>query len=250
MNLYEFVGLCRSGHHAMLNWIIKNMVGFQTGWEYKMIRMGGSNLYYLNEANHDIDLSFQYIKDSFSDIETFFVGYEDVMYDYTIFRDDFIYRGPLSNNKFSSDGMKSVGRIVFIRDFYNNLGSRIQANQNNKLFIKITGEPHVLNTEENYINTWKNLAKAILEKKVSYLKFEDWIYNQDIRNQFLLETFNTKAMYSTEDIKGTTSSFGHSKTYNKRFDPQSISDRTKELIRKDNELHYLIGAMGYEYKEI
>lgn len=250
MNLYEFIGLSRSGHHAMLNWIIKNMVGFQCGWEYKMIRMGGSNLYYLNEGNHDINLSHRYIKESIADIKTLFVGYEDVLYDYTIFRDDFIYRGPLSSNKYTSDGMNSIGRIIFIRDFYNNLSSRIKANQKANMFVKITGKPHIFNTEENYINTWKNLAKSILDKKVSYLKFEDWIHNKDIRNQFLLETFNVKAMYGTEDIHGTSSSFGESKNYDKRFDPTLFSEKTKELIRKDNELHYLIGAMGYEYKEI
>ena len=30
----------------------------------------------------------------------------------------------------------------------------------------------------------------------------------------------------------------------------NIPEEIKDLIRKDNELHYLIGALGYEYKEI
>jgi len=50
-------------------------------------------------------------------------------------------------------------------------------------------------------------------------------------------------------VKGTPSSFGDNKVID-RFSQIQISEETKDLIRKDNELHHLIGTLGYEYKEI
>jgi len=38
--------------------------------------------------------------------------------------------------------------------------------------------------------------------------------------------------------------------YLNRFDPTIIPEDVKKLIREDNELHYLIGALGYTYREI
>jgi hypothetical protein len=61
MKIYEILALSRSGHHSVVNWIINNTVGFQCDWKYKLTELGTNGLFYLNEANHDIPLSFQFV---------------------------------------------------------------------------------------------------------------------------------------------------------------------------------------------
>ena len=61
MKLYEINSTCRSGHHSVMNWIIRNMSGVQCGWEYKM-NFVGNNIKVLSEANHDIHLSYKFIE--------------------------------------------------------------------------------------------------------------------------------------------------------------------------------------------
>jgi hypothetical protein len=250
MKIFEFIALSRSGHHAMLNWILQNLVGFQLNWEYKITRLGDTSLYYINEGNYGINFTFDFIEKNIKDMKNLFIGYENVDSNFTIFRDDKIYRGSLCKIKFSEYEAKTEKRIVFIRDFYNNLSSRIRANMNEDMFIKTDGKKLVFDVEENFIKIWKQMATSILKKKVAFLKYEDWLENSEIRNEFLIENFNTHQIYDFENIIGTSSSFGESKNYKKRFDPNLIPEKIKEIIRKDTELHYLIGRLGYEFVEI
>ena len=39
------------------------------------------------------------------------------------------------------------------------------------------------------------------------------------------------------------------KNFNQRHLQIDLPEETKELISRDSELHYLIGALGYEYKK-
>jgi len=66
----------------------------------------------------------------------------------------------------------------------------------------------------------------------------------------LLSKFGVKEQFDNTNINGKHSSFGNSKDYLNRFDPNLIPEEIKMLIRKDNELHYLIGKLGYNYVEI
>jgi hypothetical protein len=66
----------------------------------------------------------------------------------------------------------------------------------------------------------------------------------------MLEVFNVYDRVGIDNINGTTSSFGEHKNVMNRFNMVELPEEIKDLIRKDNELHYLIGALGYEYKEI
>ena len=81
------------------------------------------------------------------------------------------------------------------------------------------------------------------------MKFEDWLTNQEIRENFLFENFGLKDRYKLTKIQGTQSSFGDIENVDKRFEGLVIPDETLDLISKDSELHYLIGALGYEYKK-
>lgn len=247
MKIYEILGLSRSGHHTVTNWIIKNTIGFQCDWKYKLTDLGGTGLFYLNEANHDIPLSFQYVNEKKDQIKKLYLNYEDTPGDYTIFNNDNIFKGPMS---LKYENSEFLGRIIILRDFYDLLSSRLKLNQAkiNKEWIGDT--EFILEVGEKYIYRWKSQAKAALFNNTPYLRFEDWITNKEVREKFLLDNFGLKDHFGTKGIEGTPSSFGDRKDVLKRDGLIGIPEETKDLIRKDNELHYLIGALGYKYKEI
>ena len=105
------------------------------------------------------------------------------------------------------------------------------------------------NVTNGYINKWKSSAINFNSNNFISLKFEDWLNNKVMRDEFIKKIINTGEIYDNK-VKGTHSSFGNNTNTSNRFDMVEIPEETKELIRKDTELHYLIGALGYGYKEI
>ena len=249
MKIYEILSLSRSGHHSVVNWIIRNTAGFQCAWEYKMTQLGPNGLFYLNETNHDVDLSFQYINEKKDSIKKLYLNYEDTPGDFTLFNRDKTYRGPFS---LSIDGVRNTeftGRVIIIRDFYNLLASRLKANEN-KMFTKLDQNTHLFDVDEQFIFRWKSQVKSCLFDNTPFLKFEDWIKNKEMREKFLFENFGLKDRYGIEGINGTGSSFGSNEGVNNRISQVQIPEYTKELIRKDTELHYLMGKLDYDYRSI
>jgi hypothetical protein len=249
MKLFEVTALCRSGHHAVLNWIIRNLSGQQCVWTYKM-NLLDNGLRVLSEANHDIPLSYKFIEEQLKDTSILISGYEDTSWNYSIFSSDFVYKGPNSLDISKSYGFDYHSKIVIIRDFYSNLSSRIKANENKKFQKWDDNQPHFFDVGVEYINRWKNLAKSCIDDKVPFIKFEDWITNENIRKSFLMDNFQVKDIYGTSDIIGTNSSFGNLDKVKDRMGEIEIPNEVKKFISKDNELHYLMGALGYKYREI
>lgn len=247
MKLYEFLGCSRSGHHAMMNWIIKNFVGFECNWQSKFNWMSGTDLYYLGEANHDIPISHELIQKYLEKIGTLFVAYEDTPYNYTIFREEKIFYGR-NSLEYQNYGIEHSGRVLLIRNFYNNLSSRIKSNEK-KMFINWkTNQSYEFNVTEDFIYRWKSHARAAVENKISFLKYEDFITDKETRDKFLWDNFKLKDIWGIEKIRGTESSFDEKANYENRYNQIEIPEEIKELIRKDNELHYLLGKLNYEYK--
>ena len=246
MKIYEILSISRSGHHSVVNWIIRNTIGFQCDWKYKLTDLGGTGLFYLNEANYDIEFSFKYVNERKNDIKKLYLNYEDTGGDYTLFNNDNTYRGPLSLSY--EDGDFS-GRIIVIRNFYNLLASRLKANEN-KVLKKWNNNQHLLDVGEQCIFRWKSQVKSCLYNNTPYLRFEDWLSNKEVREKFLYDNFGLIDHFGIEGIEGTRSSFGDRNDVMKRDGLIDIPEETKELIKNDNELHYLMGAIGYEYKEI
>lgn len=250
MKLIETVGLSRSGHHAVLNWVISNLVGFQIEWKYKMTYLTGTNVYVLDEANHDIPLGYHFIEKFIEKIGTLIVSYEDAPSDYTIFREDKVFQGKLSLNYKQNYNIEYVNRFLVIRDFYDNLISRLKANEKKIGKEWESGKEFIFKTDELYIERWKNLARHCVENKISYIKFEDWLESDNIKEKFLYDVFGIKQIRSSESIKGTISSFDKNNHSKKNYDLNIIPENIKDLIIKDNELHYLIGKLDYQYKKI
>jgi hypothetical protein len=109
---------------------------------------------------------------------------------------------------------------------------------------------HLLDVAEHFIFRWKSQARACVENKVSYLRFEDWLTNKSVREDFLYREFKLKDIFGIDNIQGTTSSFGDREKVLSRLNDVEIPEETKKLIRKDSELHYLLAKMGYDYIKI
>lgn len=250
MKLIESIGLSRSGHHAILNWVLHNLVGFQIEWKYKMTILNDSGVFLLDEANHDIPVGFKYIDDYLPKIETLIVSYEDTFWDYTIFREDRCYQGPLSMRLEKKYNIDYINRFFVIRDFYDNLVSRIVANNKNMGLEYETKTPFFFKTNELYIERWKNLARACVDKKIPFIKFEDWQDDSIIRSEFLYSTFGVYEINKPHDVIGTKSSFGPNNKIKRFYDLDLLTDDIKNLILRDNELHYLIGRLNYNHRKL
>lgn len=244
MKLYEISSTCRSGHHTVMNWIIKNFSGQQCGWQYKM-NLLGNGMKILSEANHDIHLSYRFIEEQIPSTNILLVGYEDAPWNYTIFNNDREFKGIDSLDISNKYGFTYGSKVVIIRDFYNNLSSRIKSNEE-KLFEKWDSKDvHTFDVENDFIVRWKNLAKACIENKVSYIRFEDWISNKKVRDQFIFENYGMRDIFGTEGIFGTKSSFGTTQGVLERKYQVEIPHKTMDLIQSDKELLELIKEMGY-----
>lgn len=249
MKIYEILALSRSGHHSVVNWIIRNTIGVQCDWTYKLTAFGKSGLFYLNEANHDIQMGLNFVIEKKDEIKKLYLNYEDTPGDYTIFNNENKFRGPMSMDIGGVNDVNFINRVIVIRDFYSLLASRIKANEN-KIFKKWNDSPHLMQVSDKFIFRWKSQAKACIYNKTPYLRFEDWINNPEVREEFLLQNFGLHDHFGTEGVFGTSSSFGTREGVLDRSKEVEIPEEIKDLINKDNELHYLMGALGYQYKKI
>lgn len=248
MKIFEIFGLARSGHHAVINWMIKNVCGQEAEMKWKLDLLDGRGVTYINEANLDTEVTLQYIKEQANNTKFLFLSYENCDLDFSILNTEKKYYFPTSLNLDSIKGFHYNRRIIILRNFYNNLASRLKANQEN---IILSREGTVLQWDvgQRFINFWKENAKNILNNKFYGIKYEDWLVDKNIRNEFLREVFGINEYYDN-NVQGTHSSFGELKNLNERHKQIEIPDEVKELIKKDNELHFLIGKLGYEYIDI
>lgn len=247
MNVIEIFGLSRSGHHAVINWIIKNLCGVESEMKWKLDLLNGRGVIYINEANLDTEVTFKYIKEHEEEIKYLVLSYENTSVDYTILNTKNIYDSPNSINLPLFKNVEKVHRIVVLRDFYNNLASRLEANKKQKVKLR-DGTIFQWEIDERYINRWKEHAKTFLSLKNRHIQFEDWLYKDKIRKKFLFKNFGIDELYDNK-VEGTHSSFGDN-NYLNRFEKVDIPEEIKELIIKDSELHYLIGKLGHKFRKL
>jgi hypothetical protein len=241
MNLIEILATKRSGHHAMLNWIIRNMTNNQIDYWYKLTFIDNSGVWHWNDTTKSIELGEKLFKEATQNQnypKTLITNYEDTNIDYCHFNNEKKYIGKYSKYSFENIDINPIARILFIRNFYDILISRYYGIKNNIILDSYY--------DNRFIQIWKNHAKYAINYPKKTLKFEDWKYNDNVRGDFLFNNFNIEERYKNNDIIGTVTSC-------KKEDIRDLSiipDDVKKLIRGDNELHYLIGALGYTYREI
>lgn len=242
MNIIETPAFRRSGHHAVLSWVMQNLISDspqEKEWEsYKIMTIGSSQSIFWSEANWDLDYAKSLYKNLNYPHNNIFINYEDVGPEYTIFSSNNVYKGKFNVKNDLGINFSTNYRFIVIRDFYNTLCSRIKGNK----FYKFS-------YDQSFIEIWKQYARIAIKHSINFIKYEDWILNPEIRNRFLQDTFNISENFIPDTSKGSRSSYQNQNFLN-RFDPNIIPDNIKTLIRQDSELHYLIGALGYEFKLI
>jgi len=242
MDTIEMIALKRSGHHAVMNWVIKNLTHQQVDYWYKYIRLRDTNFWILNDSSHKIEEGGKMFLDTIENSgvvpDNFIVNYEDTDTNYCLFNNNKIYKGIKSKYEFYGHNIKLNSRVLTIRNFYDNIFSRYLGVKN-----RIVVEAFY---DDKFINLWKKHAKYYLENERNCIKFEDWKYNKDKRNDFLKYNFDINETFNTNNIKGTTTS----NKENIEKDYKILPEQIKVIIRKDNELHNLMGLLGYEYKEL
>jgi hypothetical protein len=250
MNLFEFTGLARSGHHAIINWVIKNYCGKELPMQGKFQEIEDRYLYYINEANFDQHLIRPYLEERRKRIQHLFVGYENAEPNFSLFSPDKNWQTPYD---FCYDGLDypiERQKIILIRDFYNNLASRVKKNLGG--IFDNQGRSIQFDISNHFIQIWKQQAHEIINRKCAYLKFEDWINSPKIRQQFLFENFKIFEIWDHTQVKGTVSSFEEldKSKINDRVSQVEFTDQTKSLVNSDNELKELILELGYSIKQL
>ena len=241
-DIIEVLSMRRSGHHAIMAWLAENLTGLKLhSWDYRLTVMGSSEFFILNEANLWQKNAQQLLNGFDNPPKTLMVNYEDSITTYSIFGPNNHYYGKMNLRSVWGIEPKNSSRFLIIRNFYNLISSRYHANISS----------HYGHTyDKEFIELWKENARAVLNNSIPYIKFEDWLTSKEIRNQFLIDNFSVCERISTENIKGTGSSFKESKNVLDRHKMVDLPDSVKEMIKKDDELNYLIGALGYEYKKL
>ena len=245
MKIFEIFGLSRSGHHAMVNWLIKNMISIESEMMWKLEFMQ-DGLVYINEGNLDTDMTLKYIKEHKENMRALVLSYENCDLNYSILNNKQTYTSPLSINLEHVKNFNQNYRIIFIRDFYDNLASRIKSNEKS-LSKDRDGNFMAWDIGKDFIESWKDSARYIIENKCLWLKFEDWLTDKKIRDQFMSKIIGHGELYDNK-VKGTISSFGDKNVID-RYSQIEIPDDIKKLIKEDSELHYLIGKLNYNYKK-
>ncbi len=243
IDLVEYIACKRSGHHAMINWIIANTIGEQIYHWYKLIFMDGGNQWHWNDPSKNINEGRGMFKDSTFNYQKFpskmSVNYEDEYSNYCFFGESKKSVEGVEVYDYNGVEINIKSRILFIRDFYDNLWSRFMGIKNN-----IVGDAYC---DKKFIETWKDHARYALENPHKTLKYEDWMSDTDKRQEFLLINFGvSEELGDLSNITGTATSNPHKVEKNFSLLPQDI----KELIREDIELHNLIEELGYKNKVI
>jgi hypothetical protein len=254
MKIIETIGNARSGHHAMLNWIISNLCGQQVqNWgAYNMTHLNNSTLSIFDEVNYKPELNLNWLKDQ-EDHKTVILNYVDAFPNYTLlYGVNNVFKGPYAYNKNLGFTPEYKGRILMIRDFYSNLLSRLKGNKVELQKIvtdtgSVTDETFMFDVSSHFIDVWKSQAKACIENQISFIKYEDWMYNKEIRQNFLWDNFQVKEQFNNANIKGTNSSY---EIGEKRNNIELLPNSLKQIIKEDKELHELVKILGYKNIQI
>lgn len=246
MRIYEIHGMARSGHHAMINWIIKNLSGSESEMNYKLTII--NNLVYINEANLDVPLTLDYIKNHSDRAKVLMLSYENANINYSVLNDGERYISPLSLNNTSLPKYVDNRRIVFIRDFYNNLASRLESNRRSQK-KSADGTIFQWDVRQGFVNLWKSYAKYILDDKGIHLKYEDWLQSKKERSRFMVDMVGHGEHFDNK-VRGTNSSFDGNTDVMDRISQVEVPEDIKNIVNSDQELKYYIEELGYKYRKL
>lgn len=210
MNNINFYSLARSGHHAIIFWMINNLGGFdESNADIYFINKKTGLYFYNNVTVHNQKLlhsefSANWVIKNYEDTET-----------------------EILNNNF-----------IIIRDFLNLLCSRYKKWGKNLIWNKDKGISDI----DNLIKVWKQHVQA--PDKNYIISYNEWVKNKQYRDDVSLKLGVNNAVDNIAyvPVLGNGSSFlglkkeTDSSAYEKRFNQIKLPDQYIEKIQKDREL--------------
>ena len=165
MTSLAIYGMRRSGNHAILEWMIKNLSGSNERHVVKHSLITSGDSCYLNAINEYGQSSSLYIDYHFakSTYKNLIISYEDV------------------SDRYITDYSRSLQKVVVLRDIINVAASRYQ-----KL---LSGDPQFrcLSMNKLFFQNWIDHASSA-ERGVKIIKFE--VFDKFRRCTDLLKDFN------------------------------------------------------------
>ena len=241
MKIIEVFANRRSGHHFFMSWLVSNIIGEKDTKikELNKITWINDKVCHYNDATYHTFFDEKKVKRELKEIiekkpEYLIINYEE----------SDIY------NKLNREGTliydNNPIKVVFIRDFLNTMASKWAVSETDlkEFYFGFKNKEQII---EN-IDYWKRIAKNYMNENTIEFSYEDLLDNKSEKEKFLnkLGLFET---IKTEDLNGTKSSFKTS-NFNERFREVNFNEEFKNICKNDNELHYLIRALGYTYREI
>ena len=198
--IIEFYGLRRSGIHAVLAWLQANISNSpEQQLTKEKVLFERENLYFVNEANTYCDnIMFEKLVSSGKHV---ILGYEDAELDFSIAK----------RNKHSST------KIVLLREFRNNVASRIKFQQNSN-FSASSKRLH--NTDEQYFKKYRSYLENVT------ITYEDWLFSKEAR-----DTIMNKIGFDNIDETDKVTDFGYGSSFvGTRLDEkQNLISRFKQV---------------------
>tara|TARA_Y100001968_G_C19372477_1_gene725829 strand:- start:38 stop:739 length:702 start_codon:yes stop_codon:yes gene_type:complete len=204
MASFAIYGMRRSGNHAILEWMIKNLSGKDERHVIKHSFITNGNSCYLNAINEYGQSSSLYIDYHFakSTYKNLIISYEDV------------------SDRYITDYSRSLQKVVVLRDIINVAASRYQ-----KI---LSGDPkfRCLGMNKLFFQNWIDHASSA-ERGVKIIKFEDWVSSKPKRDEIAKE-FNCTNIDNMKTIShhGGGSSFSGTKNIPSPID---LSTRWKQV---------------------
>jgi|ETN02SMinimDraft_4_1059925.scaffolds.fasta_scaffold65692_1 hypothetical protein len=240
MKIIEIQSIRRSGHHALANWLINNLldrdgsIGYCTD-KYNIINDG--EVLWVNEAEYDLNQTKKVI--SINKPNYVFLTYEVFLYKHNSnskphVKDNInsLILTPYLEEKW---GVTSYHNYSFVREFWNNFAS---------LF---TNFPFYQEGNKNdEVQQWVNYYKTSL--KYNYETnggvFDLWIQNSEYANEISNYLINKDNKLNPLNITGTKSSFKNSELTVKNLLNRSqlitFPDWFIEMVNSDEELLELL----------
>ena len=202
-------GLRRSGNHAFVEWLNKNLGGSSEQHRISpYMTYCGKSCYVNSIAEYEntsaLDINYRFADFTF---ENLIVTYEDVPFAY------------------EASQARGFPKIVLIRDILNVVASRYKMLSMHRPDQIEKG--NLCSVNESMFQTWLNHASIVSSHRIKLVKFESWITSLAYRNKIseLIGFKNIDAMHEISFHGGGSSFSGRSRVPT----PDELKNRWKEV---------------------
>ena len=234
MNL-SIYGLRRSGNHAIIAWLMKNMSNGSELFQVNHPIILAKNVCFINDITdcfkHDINklrINTMFARANFQNT---IISYEDI------------------SLRTTTEFTAGMPKVVVVRDIKNVIASRLK---NLKRYSECKNTQKLLQVNERIANIWTEHATAVAEKKVIGIIFERWVSSKEYRDS-VAQILGTKNLDITDTIlpygggssfTGITSQPPSAKSLNDRHLQMELDKSSSKIIERED-ISVLRSALGF-----